>query len=141
MFCDTKHDVLCPQMFSAFWFGGVTTVVVNIPDDYTSKQSEGVKEWATKLLCEPKEEIEDPIAFSESIFGVDLSIAHKDSLVPPFLLLTREGAIRDSASILSNDIDHICGRMGDYLGVSSHTAHSGVRLGFPCFSPATIKAL
>lgn len=54
-------------------------MVVDIPDVDTSKLPEGVKEGATELPCETKEEPMEPIAFGESVFSLNPGVAHKDS--------------------------------------------------------------
>lgn len=53
---------------------------------------------ATELPCEPIEEPEEPIAFSERVFGVDMVIAHEDAPYWPNLLLNGEGSTGDSTS-------------------------------------------
>lgn len=74
-------------------------MVVNIRNDDTSKESEGVKKGAKELSREPKEEPEEAITFGESIFGVDSGVAHEDAPNSPVLLLTGEDTTGDSAFV------------------------------------------
>lgn len=83
-----------------------------------------MKEGATELPYEPIEEPDEPIAFSESVFGVGMVIAHEDAPDWPNLLLNGDGSTGDSTSFSSYDTDHICSRMGDYLRGSSHAVQA-----------------
>lgn len=72
--------------------------MVDIPDDDALKQSEGMREGATELPCEPKEEPVETSAFGGSIFSVDSDIVCKGIPNSPVLLLTREGTAEGSTS-------------------------------------------
>lgn len=73
-------------------------MVVDIPDDDTPKQSEGMKEGATKLPGEPKEDPMETSAISKDVFGVDSNPVRKGVLDPKILLLTGDRTVEGFAS-------------------------------------------
>lgn len=76
---------------------GEDTIVVDIPDEDTLKQSEGMKEGATELPRDPKEESIDTAA--ESVFDVYQKVGHKGTPISPVRLLARGNPIEGSIPI------------------------------------------